>query len=489
MAFFHDKEPLNVEIRKPASTHKVAFVPATHSEGPKRRTMKLLTRVVVILALVLAAFVGGVFAVLTLSEETVAYPSVQVVSEHGVLNIDYGEQPLLAQPDFFEDTRESFLRDSVTFIEANLSTMELTYYDQGVSVFTAKILSKGKEGSWWETPAGLYKIEAREENHFSTFGEVYQPWSMVFQGNFFIHGWPYYPGGEDVASTYSGGCIRLSNEDAEALFKQVAVGTPVLVFESDFQSDGFQYEATLPPVTASAYLVADLESKTVLTSKHADSAFPIASITKLFTALVAAEYINLDKDIYITPGMLASTTVPRLSENTTESAYGLLFPLLLESSNEAAEAYAQHLGREWFIDLMNKKAVSLGMHQTHFVDPAGFGSENVSSPKDLLRLLQYLYNNRSFILRISSGRDVVSAYTPVRFSNLQNFNNTTDEDGFIGGKVGETAASKQTDVSLFEVQVGGETRVIAIVLLGAEDKNADMEVLKSHIQERYGIEI
>jgi D-alanyl-D-alanine carboxypeptidase len=487
----HNQEPLNIEIRKPSASQKVVFVPGSaHAGPPKNRSWKrFFLHALIFFTLTGVAFGAGALVVLKFSPQTAASPSVHVVTENGVLNIEYGEQPLLSQPDFFEDTRQSFLRDKVTFIEANLSTMELTYYDQGIAVFTAKILTKGKEGSWWETPAGLYKIETKEENHFSTFGEVYQPWSMAFQGNFFIHGWPYYPGGEAVSSTFSGGCIRLSNEDAEALFKQVAVGTPILVFESDFQSDGYTYEATPPPVSASAFLVADLESKTVLASKNHEAAFPIASITKLVTALVAAEYINLDKDIYITEGMLASTTVPRLSAGTTESAYGLLFPLLLESSNEAAEAFARHLGRDWFISLMNKKADSLGMFQSEFADPAGFDSGNVASPQDLLHLLQYLYNNRSFILRISSGRDVVSAYTPVRFSGLQNFNNTTKEENFIGGKVGETLASKQTDVSLFEVVVEGKKRVIAMVLLGSEDRNADMEVLKAHVYERYGIEI
>ena len=484
-----DRDPLNIEIKKPGEANKVAFVPATKAPQMSRARTPAFLKILMMLVLVLVAFGAGAFMVFTFSPQLAASPAVRVVSENGILDIEYGEQPLLSQPDFFEDTRQAFLKDEVTFIEANLSTMELTYYDQGVSVFTAKILTKGKEGSWWETPAGLYKIETKEENHFSSFGKVYQPWSMVFQGNFFIHGWPYYPDGKEVSSAFSGGCIRLSNEDAEALFKQVSVGTPILVFESDFQSDGFKYEATLPAISASGYLVADLESKTVLTSKNPESALPIASLTKLITALVAAEYINLDKDIYITEGMLASTTVPRLSSGVSESAYGLLFPLLLESSNEAAEAFAQHVGREWFISLMNKKADSLGMHTAHFVDPAGFGSENIASAHDLLRLLQYLYNNRSFILRISSGRDVVSAYTPVRFTGLQNFNNTTKEPGFIGGKVGETMIAKQTDVSLFEVDVDGEKRVIAMVLLGSEDRNADMEVLKAHVKERYGISI
>ncbi|PIP46640.1 MAG: hypothetical protein COX15_00070, partial [Candidatus Colwellbacteria bacterium CG23_combo_of_CG06-09_8_20_14_all_42_19] len=83
-------------------------------------------------------------------------------------------------------------------------------YEKGVFVNEFAILSKGKEGSWWETPAGLYKVQSKEKEHFSSFGRVYQPWSMAFQGNFFIHGWPYYPGGRAVESTYSGGCIRLA---------------------------------------------------------------------------------------------------------------------------------------------------------------------------------------------------------------------------------------------------------------------------------------
>src|SRR3989344_3348659 len=81
-----------------------------------------------------------------------------------------------------------------------------------------------------QTPNGVYKIRSREENHFSSIGEVWMPWSMHFYGNYFIHGWPYYPSGAPVADTYSGGCIRLSTSDAKELFGEVKNGMPVLAY-------------------------------------------------------------------------------------------------------------------------------------------------------------------------------------------------------------------------------------------------------------------
>src|SRR5579862_5292212 len=106
-------------------------------------------------------------------------------------------------------TKEVHIYIVATFIEANLSTMQLTYYVNGSVAEQFKILAKGRPGSWWETPAGLYKVQEKIPSDFSGFAHVYSPWALDFQGNFLIHGWPYYPGGTPVGSTYSGGCIRL----------------------------------------------------------------------------------------------------------------------------------------------------------------------------------------------------------------------------------------------------------------------------------------
>lgn len=396
----------------------------------------------------------------------------------------YGEQLLLSQPDFFKQVKTAFIEKQTTFLEANLRDMKVRFYREGVLEKEVAILTKGKEGSWWETPAGLYEIQSKSEDHFSSFGHVYQPWSMAFQGNFFIHGWPYYPDGTPVASAYSGGCIRLADSDAEALFKLTPVHTPILVYEEDYGSDGFLYTITAPNVTAKQYAVLDIESGAILAQSGIDTVRPIASLTKLVTALVAAEHINLDANIVIDESMIASTSVPRLHVGQSVSAYSLLLPLLLESSNEAAEAFASSVGRGRFVTLMNEKVASLGMEDTRFSDPAGSEHTNVSSVADLVRLAQYLYNNRSFILRISSGKEVPTAYRVTAFENLQNFNEVPGIVGFIGGKVGKNSIGESA-LLLYTISVAGVDRTVAVVVLDSEDKNADIRVLLTYITRTY----
>src|SRR5690606_19090161 len=149
----------------------------------------------------------------------------------------------------------------------------------------------------------LYK----NESHFSSIGEVYMPWSMQFYGNFFIHGWPYYPDGTEVSPGYSGGCVRLSTEDSQAVFEFVDVGTPIFVYDTDLEGDQESISPSqlsnipLPRVSSKAYLVADLTTGEVFAEKQANTPFPIASITKLMTAVVANETISYASLITITP--------------------------------------------------------------------------------------------------------------------------------------------------------------------------------------------
>jgi len=438
-------------------------------------------------------FIGSVgvgIAVLLHEKEISAAPLVVVSTSSTTPTTEfiYGPQPRLAQSNFFLETLRTFKEGKQSFIEADLSLMKIRYYDLGVVVFEAPILSKGKEGLWWETPAGLYEVQSKEPNHLSSFGGVYQPWSMVFQGNFFIHGWPYYPDGTPVSSQYSGGCIRLADADAEKLYNLSSVHTPVLVYEDQdsVNTDMFSYDVPKPEIDAQEYLIADIQNGTILAEKKAKTVAPIASVTKLMTALIATEYINLDKEVTITERMIASTSVSRLVPGTHMTAYSLLFPLLLESSNEAAITFGMTLGTERFVKLMNEKAKSLGMYDTVFADTSGAHSGNVSTPHDLLRLITYLYTNRSFILKISSGKSVDSAYKAYSFGKLSNFNETPGLTGFVGGKVGKTTAAKETSLLAYEMSIKGTPRTLVFIILGTEDRFDSQRKLYEYIEKQYG---
>lgn len=388
--------------------------------------------------------------------------------------LQFGAVPALGDFDFFSKVKGRFLSEKTDFIEANLSDMTLTVYKDGKEEKQVKILTKGREGSWWETPAGIYRIETKEENHFSSFGHVYQPWSMAFQGNFFIHGWPYYPDGKPVAQGFSGGCIRLADEDAEAVFKLVKVETPVLVFEKDFASDGFAYRSKPPEISADNFLVADLKNNFVFLEKSGKDKVPIASVSKILTALVAGEFINLEKNITVPESAIVYTSKARLKAGESYTAYDLLYPLLLESSNEAAETFSSHIGKTRFVSLMNEKAAAIGMSSASFVDASGKGEGNMSNAEDLFNLAKYVYNNRGFILGMSSGRLTNSVYGKPSFDDLGNFNFFGGDPDFIGGKVGSTSAAGETMLAVFDLELNGEHRPIAIIMLGSDDVRSDV---------------
>lgn len=424
----------------------------------------------------------------SLLEDTAVAPTVIVENPYTQQQtpLNYGVNISFEQSNFFIDTRDSFIESAQTFVEADLDTMKIRFFDKGVLALQIPIRSKGEKGSWWETPAGLYEISSKDENLYSSFGNVYQPWSMGFQGNFSIHGWPEYESGEPVSEGFLAGCIRLSTTDAKQLFEVVPIGTPVLVHEVSAKPETFLYEPKIPELKTPHYLIADIESSTVLASSDLSAVAPIASLAKLMTALIASEYINLDTSVQIATSTLAQSLIPRLGERTTVSMYSLLQLLLVESSNEAADLIADQVGREAFVSHMNEKASALGLTATHFADASGVSPDNVSSVGDLLRLVQYIYENRKFVLELTKDAELPSTYVSGEFGELVNFNEVTDLENFIGGKVGETKAAKQTSVTLHTINVKGTTRVVAIVLLGSESRSEDVHQLMRYAEERFG---
>ncbi len=430
--------------------------------------------------------VGGLQTISSSNTASVSQAPVYDILANEIKPLNYGVQIELTQPNFFAETRDAFIEAETTFIEVDLTSMQLRYFENGVLIKSVLIKAKGEKGSWWQTPAGLYKVEAREENHFSALGQVYQPWSMVFQGNFFIHGWPNYVDGTPVSEDFSGGCIRLDNNDAESLFKMVRVGTPILVHEQPFAEESFLYEPKIPELKTKNYLIADVESSTVLASSDLKAVAPIASLTKLMTALVAAENIDLDSNIFVNEPTFVQSLIPRLGDRSRVSMYSLMQLLLVESSNEAAEVIAAQLGRDVFMEKMNEKALSLGMVSTHFADPAGLSAENISSISDLLRLAQYIYINRSFILELTANQNLLTAHVGGEFGELINFNKVEGLENFIGGKVGETIAAGQTSVTLHHIKIKDTERTVAIIILGSENRNGDVTELLRYTEERFG---
>jgi hypothetical protein len=438
-------------------------------EKPSPKKFKILSVLLFVFLLLAIAVIVFLF-----KNQSINYNITLPFSEEGFnIEFSYGEQKSLANHDFFDKVKNQFITERADFIEADLSKMILRVYKNGEMSYEVPILTKGREGSWWETPAGLYKINTKTKNHFSSIGHVWMPWAMQFQGNFFIHGETYYDDGTPTASQYSGGCIRLKTEYAEKVYDLVSIGTPLLVFEEGFNSDNFVYESKNKfEIDSPSYLVADLKNNHIFAQESSALAFEIGNATKLMTALIATEYINLDKYATTPKTALIGSENPRLFEGSQYTIYQLLFPLLLENSNEAAETIARNYGRDAFVKQMNAKAKSIGMSHTIFVDPTGVASENVSTAEDLFMLSKYIYNNRSFIFDITSENVNTKIYGFNGFVDLKNLNDFKDNEYFYGGQKGLT---------VLKVPVNDSFRPITFITLGTASTTESGQVLIENV--------
>jgi D-alanyl-D-alanine endopeptidase (penicillin-binding protein 7) len=147
-----------------------------------------------------------------------------------------------------------------------------------------------------------------------------------------------------------------------------------------------------PALKSSSVLVMDESDSSVIYARHATVALPIASITKLMTALVVLEAgQSLDEPIEISAAdqAIGKGAFSRLSVGTVLTRGDAMHLALMSSENRAAHALGSSYpgGIPAVVKAMNAKAAALGMVSARFVDPTGLSSENVASPEDLSKLV------------------------------------------------------------------------------------------------------
>ncbi len=229
-----------------------------------------------------------------------------------------------------------------------------------------------------------------------------------------------------------------------------------------------------PNISAKAYIIGDVQSGQIIAERRSDTVVPIASITKLMTAIISEEHLDLKKKISITSSILATRgTSGNLVEGEKISAKDILYPLLMESSNDAAKAISSTYGEGKFINLMNQKAYTLGMSYTTFADSAGLSNKNISSAQDLFRLMQYITIEKPFILGITKLPTKEFA-TRGAYHELRNANLFMNDPRFLGGKVGFTSSAQETMVTVFNLPTQGNDHTIAIIVLGSKKRDEDI---------------
>ena len=226
----------------------------------------------------------------------------------------------------------------------------------------------------------------------------------------------------------------------------------------------------LPHLRSESVIVRDVASGAILLEKNADALRPIASVTKLISALVLAKSSTIadreltvleeDKDRF-------KWSRSRLAVGTTCRASELLSLSLSASDNRAMHALVRGEGHERarFAELMTKQARALGMKRSKFVDPAGLHAENVSTARELLLVLEAAAKN-SLVCAASTESDVEveGARRPLRFGNTNRFVRSSAWKVIVS-KTGYTVEAGRNLVLRAEV----DERLVDMVFLGSRE--------------------
>ena len=208
-------------------------------------------------------------------------------------------------------------------------------------------------------------------------------------------------------------------------------------------------------LSAKSAILINSATNEVIYEKNAYETRGMASTTKIMTALLAIEKGNLHKT-YVAKAedVLVEGTSIGLKENDRITLEALVYGMLLESGNDAANMTARIIGKskDHFVSLMNKKAKEIGMENTSFKNPSGLTAEgHFSTAFDMALLGSYAIKNKKFREACSLGTFSVSFGNPEYQRTFKNHNKLLDSvEGAFGIKTGFTKASGRCLVSAVE---------------------------------------
>lgn len=234
-----------------------------------------------------------------------------------------------------------------------------------------------------------------------------------------------------------------------------------------------------PEIPAKSALIYDLTTDKVLFSKNPSLKVPMASLTKIMTAIIALENPKQDDKYIVRKESLVGEDSMDLSEGEVLSLEDLLYGLMLRSANDAAEVLADNYknGREGFVKAMNNKAKALGIEDTNFTNPSGLqgDGDQYTTAYDLLVITKHALSNFELFRKVASTFEYTVPETSFHKAHyMQNETNLlTSYPGVKGVKTGYTPEAGLCLVTYLE---HNNHRIIGI-LLGSNNRREEMKEL------------
>src|SRR3989344_304709 len=242
-----------------------------------------------------------------------------------------------------------------------------------------------------------------------------------------------------------------------------------------------------PVLSAKSALIYDTRSGRFLFEKNSDLKLPIASLTKIMSAVIVLEKTNLDDIVTISEDSIKVDGEKQdLYLGEKISIRNLLKLMLIESSNDAAYALVSYATTSEidFVQEMNLKAQSLGMFNSNFIDPAGLNDNAHSSVQDLIKLVEYSLNYQE-IWDISAKKTTIIESSDEKIKHTARSTNLLIGliKDLVGGKTGYTDGAGQCMILVASVP-DYPSKIVSIVL-GSQDRFGDTQKLIDWARQAY----
>lgn len=243
-------------------------------------------------------------------------------------------------------------------------------------------------------------------------------------------------------------------------------------------------------LTAKSVLMYDLTANKVLFEKNAKDKLPMASLTKIMTAIISLENPKADDRYVVTAENLVGEDSMGLEAGEILTLEELLYGLMLPSGNDASEVLATNYpgGREKFIEAMNKKAKALGLTDTSFSNPSGLQGDGIqhTTTYDLLVITRYALDNFPLFADIvtKSEYQLPATATHKAYNLFNETNLLTTYPGVKGVKTGFTPEAGLCLVSYLDYK---GHKIIGIIL-NSENRRGEMKELLDYSLKSQGIE-
>lgn len=266
-----------------------------------------------------------------------------------------------------------------------------------------------------------------------------------------------------------------------------SVDSAVLNLQTDIApSKFFSCDFDETQLTSEAVLVKNLQqfpsaSQTIF-QLNSNKRWPVASLSKLMTATIAFEKMDLNEEIIFSEKAISiEGTIGNFKVGEKFKLGDLIKAMLILSSNNAAYAIAENYegGQQNFINEMQRKAAELKMFSTSYLEPTGLSFINQSTADDLAKLMEYIYVAHPEILEISRQKETqILELNSGKRRSLTNIDRFAGDSDFIGGKTGFIDESGRNLVGIFDIN---GTKILTITL-GSEDAFAQTTKLKNFVR-------